>query len=57
METKRFLTGLGLGMAAGGAIGMMLRPKMKVTAGRNMVSRALRSMGDVVDEVADVFGK
>lgn len=57
METKRFLTGLGLGMAAGGAIGMMLRPKMKSSTGRNMVSRALRSMGDVVDEVADVFGK
>ena len=56
METKRFLTGMGLGMVAGGALGMMVSPR-RHSAGKHMVSRALRGMGDVIDDVTAVLGK
>ena len=54
MNNGRFITGLGIGMVAGGALGMVFAPGKKHGA-RNAVSRALRSMGDVVDGVSDVF--
>ena len=56
METKRFLTGMGLGMVAGGALGMMVSPRRR-SGGKHMVSRALRGMGDVIDDVTAVLGK
>ena len=56
MNNKRFLVGMGLGMAAGGAIGMMVSPR-RHTVGKHMVSRALRGMGDVIDDVTAVLGK
>ncbi len=55
MNSKRFLTGMGLGMVAGGALGMMISPRR--STGKHMVSRALRGMGDVIDDVTAVLGK
>ncbi|MBR4578046.1 MAG: hypothetical protein IKQ69_05780 [Oscillospiraceae bacterium] len=55
MDSKQFLMGMGLGMLAGGAVGRMLPRKQN--PGKHMVSRALRSMGDVIDEVSTVIGK
>lgn len=55
LDSKQFLMGMGLGMLAGGAVGRMLPRKQN--PGKHMVSRALRSMGDVIDEVSTVIGK
>jgi len=56
MEKKRFLMGVGLGMVAGSALGMMAVPRRR-NDGRKMVSRALKGMGDVIDDVSAVLGK
>ena len=55
METRRFITGLGLGMVAGGALGMVVAPRK--TPGKRTVSRALRGMGAVIDDVSALLGK
>ena len=57
METRRFITGLGIGMVAGGAVGMMMAPKARRNDGKKMLSRALKGMGDVIDDVSAVLGK
>ena len=56
MENKPFLVGMGLGMVAGGALSMMLHAKTKKSCGKNMVSRCLRGMGDVIDDVTEALG-
>ena len=50
MNGRKFMTGLGIGMVAGGALCMMMAPKAK-----RMVSRALKGMGDVIDDVSDAL--
>ena len=57
METRRFITGLGIGMVAGGAVGMMMAPKARRNDGKKMISRALKGMGDVIDDVSAVLGR
>ncbi len=57
METRRFMTGLGIGMVAGGAVGMMVTSRMHRSDGKTMISRALKGMGDVIDDVSSVFGR
>ena len=57
METKRFITGLGIGMVAGGAVGMMMAPKARRNDGKKMISRALKGMGEVIDDVSAVLGR
>ena len=53
MNGRKFMTGLGIGMVAGGALCMMMAPKAKRNDGKRMVSRALKGMGDVIDDVSD----
>ena len=55
MESKNFMTGLGIGMVAGSAIGMMMSPKR--SNGKKTISRALKGMGDVIDDVSSVLGR
>ena len=55
MESKNFMTGLGIGMVAGSAIGMMVAPKRN--SGKKTISRALKGMGDVIDDVSSVLGR
>ena len=51
MNGRKFMTGLGIGMVAGGALCMMMAPKAKRNDGKRMVSRAPKGMGDVIDDV------
>ena len=44
MNGRKFMTGLGIGMVAGGALCMMMAPKAKRNDGKRMVSRALKGM-------------
>ena len=57
MDSRKFMTGLGIGMVAGGAVGMMVSRGMRRSDGKKMVSRALKSMGDVIDDVSSVFSR
>ena len=57
MDNRRFVTGLGLGMIAGGAIGLMMTPSGRRSDTKKMLSRALKGMGDVIDDVSGVFGR
>ena len=52
MNKMSFVKGMGIGMAAGAAVGMLVAPKkQKLTIGK-----ALRSVGDVVDSVTGAIG-
>lgn len=55
MNGRKFMTGLGIGMVAGRALCMMMAPKTKRNDGKRMVSRALKGMGDVIDDVSDAL--
>lgn len=55
MNGRKFMTGLGIGMVAGGALCMMMAPKAKRNDGKRMMSRALKGMGDVIDDVSDAL--
>ncbi len=57
MENRKMMTALGIGMVAGGAVGMMVSGRMKRTDGKKMISRALKGMGDVIDDVSAVFSR
>ena len=56
MDSKRFWMGMGVGMVAGSALGMMAAPR-KRNDGKRMVSRALKGMGDVIDDVTAALGR
>ena len=56
MDNRKFITGLGIGMVAGGTIGMMMAPQTRRMDSKKMLSRALKNMGDVIDDVSSVFG-
>ena len=57
MDNRKFITGLGVGMVAGGTLGMMIAPMARRTNSKKMLSRALKGMGDVIDDVSAAFGK
>ena len=56
MENKTFFVGMGLGVLAGGALSVILTVKTKKSGGKNMVSRCLRGMSDVIDDVTRTLG-
>ncbi len=57
MDMNRFWMGMGIGMAAGATLSMVVMPRARRNEGRKMVSRALKNMGDVIDDVSAVFGR
>ena len=57
MSSRNFVTGLGMGIVAGSALGMLIAPRQKKIPGKSMVGRCLRNMGEVIDDVSDAFGK
>lgn len=57
METRQIMTAVGVGMVAGGALGMIAAPRMRQSRSKKLLSRALKGMGDVIDDVSVVFGK
>ena len=56
MDMNRFWMGMGIGMAAGSALCLMANPRRK-NDGKRMVSRALKGMGDVIDDVTAALGR
>ena len=54
MNNGRFATGVGMGMVAGIAVGMLLKPTKKYH--KNGVSRALKTVSDVMEDVGEMLG-
>ena len=46
MDSKSFLKGVGMGMAIGASMGMLMAPKKK---GDNVIGRALKAAGELAD--------
>ena len=57
MNDKGFLIGMGLGMAAGGALVRMMTPKPKKSSCQTMMEKAIRNVGDMLDDVSEVLSK
>ncbi|MBQ4321472.1 MAG: hypothetical protein IJC35_04455 [Oscillospiraceae bacterium] len=54
MNTMDFLKGVGAGMAAGAAIGMLVSPRQKKC--KTGLSRALHSAGEIIDGLSCAMG-
>ena len=52
-ETE-IVKGIGIGMVAGAAIGMLVAPKKKNKP--SMVGKAVKAAGEVIDNVTGLFG-
>ncbi len=52
MNNMSFIKGMGVGLMVGSMVGMMAMPRKK----KFNIGKALKSMGDVVDNVADAIG-
>lgn len=56
MDTKSVAKAVGLGMMAGAAVSMMAAPKKNKTFKKSNVSKAIRAMGDVLEDVENALG-
>lgn len=54
MSTMDFVRGVGVGIVAGGAIGMCMRNDKRRS--RKIRGKAVKIIGDVMENVSDVFG-
>ncbi len=54
MKNSDFVKGLGLGMVAGASIGMAIAPKKKRS--KSVAGKALRTAGDIVENVSSALG-
>ena len=54
---NRFYSGMGMGLVAGSAIGMLISPRTRSgrDGGKSTVGRCLRNMGAVVDGLSDMM--
>ncbi|MDD4715584.1 MAG: hypothetical protein PHT34_03405 [Oscillospiraceae bacterium] len=57
MKNTEFLRGVGLGLAAGATIGFTVAPKKKGPSTKSTAGRAIRAVGDVVEQISDAMGK
>ena len=58
MDTKNIIRAVGLGMAAGAAVSMMAAPrkKHKMVTKKSNIGKAIRAMGDVLEDVENALG-
>ena len=54
MSTMDFVRGVSLGIVAGGAIGMCMRNDKRRS--RKMRGKAVKTIGNIMDNVSDAFG-
>ncbi len=55
MNAKNFAKGVGVGMAVGTALSMSISASNKKNGGQHKVSKALRTMGNVVENIGNTF--
>lgn len=53
-QKMNLLKGIGLGMAMGAGVGMLFAPQKK--SAKRTVSKALRAIGDVLEDVETALG-
>ena len=51
MNRNKFISGMGIGIVAGSALGMLISPRSR----KSTVGRALKNMGSVIDNVSDML--
>jgi len=56
MNAKNFAKGVGVGMAVGAAMSMSITEMNKKNGKQHKFSRALRTMGDMVENIGSSFG-
>ena len=52
MDSKSFLKGVGMGMAIGASMGMLMAPKKK---GDHVIGRALKAAGELADNITEAI--
>ncbi len=55
MDNRRVVTGLGLGMLAGGVVGWMMAAPNRGRSTKKKLDKALKGMGGVMRDVSDVL--
>ncbi len=55
MNTMNFAKGMGVGLVVGSAIGMAVSSQGKTSRKKNVVSKALKTMGDIVENIGDAI--
>ena len=55
MNTRNFAKGMGIGMVVGSAIGMSLAATNKRGNRQRKVSRTIKTVGDIVENIGNVF--
>ena len=55
MNTKNFAKGMGIGMVVGSAIGMTVASANKKGGRNKKVSRAINTVGDIVENIGSAF--
>ena len=53
-STRSFTVGMGMGVVAGLAVGVICAPKAKNA--KNGVARALKNAGDIMENIGDMLG-
>ena len=57
MNTMNFVKGVGVGLVVGSAVGMAVAsPQKKNGNKQNVVGKALKTMGDIVENIGDSIG-
>ncbi|HIS66166.1 MAG TPA: YtxH domain-containing protein [Candidatus Scatomorpha merdipullorum] len=53
LDSKSFLKGVGMGMAIGASMGMLMAPAKK--KGDNVIGKALKAAGELADNISDAL--
>ena len=53
MSSSNFVTGMGVGLVLGSALGMVLMPQKK--HGKSVVAKSLRAVSEVIDHIGSNF--
>ncbi len=54
MNKNQFISGVGVGIVAGSALGMLISPRSRMS-GKSTMGRALKNMGSIIDNVSDIL--
>ena len=52
LDSRSFLRGVGMGMAIGASMGVLMTPKKK---GDNVIGRALKAAGELADNISEAI--
>lgn len=55
MNHSRLWRGVGAGVLAGAAVGLLVTPERNHKGNRHMAGRALRTVGSMIDTITDVI--